>query len=168
LPPTIDDVAEKRKEWGMRFFYTLVILSGLAALGLQNGWSSAAATGPATVRITNREISRVRVDLGTPGRGPGDTEIIRQNLFNKRITQKPIGHSEFVCTYTTSRTRACMATFFLPQGRLIAGGSIRFPELYELAILGGTRLYDNARGTLTVIRTTRNPSRDILVFRLTG
>jgi hypothetical protein len=50
----------------------------------------------------------------------------------------------------------------------VAGGSIRFSEFYELAVLGGTRLFDNARGTLTVIRTTRRPRRDILVFRLTG
>ena len=59
-------------------------------------------------------------------------------------------------------------TIFLPRGRLIAGGSIRYPELYELAILGGTRLYDDARGTLTVIRTTRRPRRHIMIFRLTG
>jgi hypothetical protein len=50
----------------------------------------------------------------------------------------------------------------------MVGGSIRYPELHELAVLGGTRLYDNARGTLTVIRTTRKPCRDILLFRLTG
>jgi hypothetical protein len=35
-------------------------------------------------------------------------------------------------------------------------------------VLGGTRLYDNARGTLTVIRTTRRPLRQILLFRLAG
>jgi hypothetical protein len=153
-----------------RLFYAFVIAVGFSALMVLNGWSlsSSAATGPATVRITNREISRVHVDAGRPGRGPGDMEIIRQNLFNKRIKSRPIGHADFVCTFITSRTRYCTATFFVPKGRLVAGGSIRYPELYELAVLGGTRLFDNARGTLTVIRTTRRPRRDILVFRLTG
>jgi hypothetical protein len=94
--------------------------------------------------------------------------IIRQNLFNKRIKSRPIGHADYICTYVTKGTRYCTATFFLPRGRLVAGGSIRFSEFYELAVLGGTRLFDNARGTLTVIRTTRSPRRDILVFRLTG
>jgi hypothetical protein len=153
-----------------RLFYAFVIAAIIAVLAIFNGWSltSNAGTGPATIRITNREISRVRVDAGRPGRGLGDTEIIRQNLFNKRIRSTPIGHADYVCTFVTSGTRSCMATIFLPQGRIIVGGSIRYPELHELAVLGGTRLYDNARGTLTVIRTTRRPRRDILLFRLTG
>lgn len=153
-----------------RLFYAFVIAAGFAVIGLSNVWSlgSSAATGPGTIRITSREISRVRVDAGRPGRGPGDTEIVRLNLFNKRIKRQPIGHADYVCTFVTSGTRSCTVTVFLPKGRLVAGGSIRFPELYELAVLGGTRLYDNARGTLTVIRTTRRPRRDIFIFRLTG
>jgi hypothetical protein len=157
------------REWGMpRLAYTLVIVGCLAALALLYGWSSSASTGPATIRITSREISNVRIDAGKPGRGVGDTQIIRLNVFNKRFFRRPLGHADYVCTFITAQTRSCMATFFLPKGRLVVGGSIRFPELYELSILGGTRLYDNARGTLTVIRTTRRPRRDILVFRLTG
>lgn len=153
-----------------RLFYALAIAVGFSALMVLNGWSlsSSASTGPATVRITNREISRVRVDAGRPGRGPGDVAIIRQNLFNKRIKSRPIGHADYVCTFVTNGTRYCTATFFLPKGRLVAGGSIRYPALHELAVLGGTRLYDNARGTLTVIQATRRPRRDILLFRLTG
>ena len=153
-----------------RLIYPVAIAVGIGALALLNGWSlsSNAATGPSTIRITNREISRVRVDAGRPGRGPGDIEIIRQNLFNKRIKSSPIGHADFVCTFVTSGTRSCTGTIFLPRGRLVVGGSIRYLDLYELAVLGGTRLYDNARGTLTVIRTTRRPRRDIMVFRLTG
>lgn len=153
-----------------RLLYAVVIATVLGGTALLNGWSmtSSAGTGPATIRITNREISRERIDMGTPGRGPGDTEIIRQNLFNKRLSTKPLGHADYVCTFVSTGTRSCTVTFFLPKGRVVAGGSIRFPALYELAILGGTRLYDNARGTLTVIRTTQNPRRDILIFRLTG
>jgi hypothetical protein len=152
-----------------RMFYPLALAVGLGAFALLNGWSlsSNAATGPSTIRITNREISRIRVDVGRPGR-LGDTEIVRQNLFNKRIKSSPIGHADFVCTFVTSGTRSCTGTIFLPRGRVVVGGSIRYLEFYELAVLGGTRLYDNARGTLTVIRTTRRPRRDIMVFRLTG
>lgn len=153
-----------------RLFTAIVVTAGFVAIALSNGWSltSGAATGPATVRVTSREISRVRVDEGRRGRGPGDTEIVRANLFNKRIKRAPIGHADYVCTYVTSQTRSCTMTVFLPKGRLVAGGSIRFPEFYELAVLGGTRRFDNARGTLTVIRTTRRPRRNIMVFRLTG
>ena len=153
-----------------RSLYMTLIAAGLAAAALGYGWSasSSAVTGPGTIRITSREINRMHVDVGRDGRRVGDTEIVRQNLFNRRVRSKPIGFAEYVCTFTTSATRACTVTIFLPRGRLIAGGSIRYPELYELAVLGGTRLYDDARGTLTVIRTTRKPRRHILLFRLTG
>jgi hypothetical protein len=153
-----------------RSMYMILIAAGLIAAPLVYGWSasSSAVTGPGTIRITSREISRVRVDVGRDGLRPGDTQIIRHNLFNRRLKSKPIGHSEYVCTFTTSLTRACTVTIFMPRGRLIAGGSIRYADLYELAVLGGTRLYDDARGTLTVIRTTRKPLRHIMIFRLTG
>ena len=151
-----------------RLMCLMIATAGVAAFALFAGWDSDAGTGPATIRITSREISRIRVDLGRPGRGPGDTEIVRLNLFNKRIKLAPIGRAEYICTFTTSRLRSCTATISLPKGRIVAGGSIQFTELYELAVLGGTRLYDNARGTLTAIRTTRRPRRDILLFRLTG
>ena len=147
-----------------------LIAAGLAAAALGYGWSASsnAVTGPGTIRLTSREISRTRIDLGKPGRSVGDTEIVRQNLFNLRLKPKPIGQSEYLCTFTTSLARACTVTIFMPRGRLVAGGSIRYQDLYELAVLGGTRLYDDARGTLTVIRTTRRPQRQILLFRLTG
>ena len=152
-----------------RLFFVLAFVACLAAaLGLQHAWNSDAATGPATIRITSRQISDLRIDGGRPGRGAGDTQVIRQSLFNRRITSKPIGHANVVCTYTGRTMRTCMATIFLPKGKLVAGGSIQFPELFDLASLGGTRLYDNARGTLTVIRTTQRPRRNILVFRLAG
>ena len=131
------------------------------------GWSSSAGTGPAEIRITSREVSRVRMAVGAPGR-IGDTEVVRQNLFNKKIKPTPIGQAEYLCTFLTSRTRSCNVTITLPKGRIVAGGTFGYLELYELAVLGGTRLYDNARGTLTAIQTTRNPRRQILVFRLTG
>jgi hypothetical protein len=153
----------------MSRWFTMMVLTGcLVVPALVYSWTSSAVTGPATIRITSREISRAHVDAGRPGHGAGDMEVVRQNLFNRRIRAKPIGHAESVCTFTTARTRMCTVTVFLPKGRLVAGGSIQYQELYELAVLGGTRLYDNARGTLIVIRTTRKPRRHILLFRLTG
>ena len=65
-------------------------------------------------------------------------------------------------------TRTCIATISLPKGELVASGTVRYRQFYDLAIVGGTRLYDDARGTLTIIRTTRRPTRELLYFRLTG
>lgn len=140
----------------------------LLALALPTGGPTTAATGPATIRITSTQVKYVRVDVGKGGRSPGDTEIIVHLLHNRNITPKAIGHTEFVCTFTIDISRSCRATYFLPRGKLVTGGSLRFGQIYQLAILGGTGLYDNARGTLTATRIDRSPLRHFLLFRLTG
>ena len=140
---------------------------GLAAYG---SLDSQAATGPEFIRISDRQFAYSRVDNGARGRSPGDQEIIFDKLFNRRITPKPIGSARFLCTITTGRTRTCIATFDLPKGEVVATGTVRYRQFYDLAITGGTGLYDNARGTLTVIRTTDRPRpiREFLYFRLSG
>ncbi len=147
---------------------------GLLVVGLLAGavlaaipWQgiSEASTGPATIRITNRELKVTRVDIGKPGTSPGDVEVLRQRLFNRRV----IGRAELVCTFVDNRrARSCRGTYFLPRGRLVVAGSLQYRQFYDLAVVGGTGLYDNARGTLTVTRTARNPPRDLVIFRLVG
>jgi hypothetical protein len=142
-------------------------LLGVLAAGPLQGWSQA-GTGPATIRITDRELAVSRVDVGPRGTSPGDTEIIRVRL-RERVTQNTIGRAELVCTFVDSvRSRVCRGTYILPKGKIVVGGSILYRQFYDLAVLGGTGLYDNARGTLTVTRTHRNPVRDLVVFRLVG
>ncbi len=148
--------------------WVVVAAAGAVAAAAGSGWDSAAGTGPAQIRITSTEVKYIRVDLGKPGRTPGDVEIITQLLYNKRITKTAIGHSEFVCTFTIDTSRSCRATYFLPRGKLVLGGSLRFRQIYQLAVLGGTGLYDNARGTLTVTRLGKTPRSDLAVFRLVG
>jgi len=150
-----------------RLLTAAVILGGLVAYGSLN---SNAATGPEFIRITDRQFSYKRIDVGAPGRSPGDQEIVYDKLFNRKITPRPIGSAQFLCTFTVGNTRMCTATFSLPKGELVATGRVRFRQLYDLAIVGGTRLYDDARGTLTVTRTTSHPRpvRELLYFSLTG
>ncbi len=128
---------------------------------------AAASTGPATIRITNKEVSVARVDVGRRSKSPGDMEILRQQLFDRR--QNRIGRAELVCTFVDSRrARVCRGTYFLPKGKLVVGGSLTYRQFYDLAVLGGTGLYDNARGSVTVTRMGRRPVRDLVVFRLVG
>ena len=142
-------------------------LLGVLAAGPLQGWSQA-GTGPATIRITDRELAVSRVDVGLRGTSPGDTEIIRVRL-RERVTENTIGHAELVCTFVdNARSRVCRGTYVLPKGKIVVGGSILYRQFYDLAVLGGTGLYDNARGTLTVTRTHRKPVRNLVVFRLVG
>ena len=85
------------------------------------------------------------------------------------MTSRSIGRCELLCTYVDRRrSRGCHGTYYLPKGKIIVGGSLLYRQFYELAILGGTGLYDNARGSLVVTRTGVHPVRDSMVFRLVG
>ena len=146
----------------------LLVAAGLVAFGI-TAWASSAQTGqteqtgPALIRITTQQTRYAHV-----GGGPGSDEIIRAKLYNKKITKTAIGRGEMVCTFTFGRARTCTATYFLAQGKIIVGGSISNRDIYELAIQGGTGLYNNARGSFTAIRTHRSPRREFLIFRLAG
>jgi hypothetical protein len=140
---------------------------GIVAVGPYQARSEA-GTGKATIRINDRVLAVTRIDLGPRGVSPGDQEIIRARLL-ERGTGTTIGRSELVCTFVDSgRSRSCRGTYILPKGKIVVGGSLLYRQFYDMAVLGGTGLFDNARGMLTVTRTHRKPVRDVIVFRLVG
>jgi hypothetical protein len=149
--------------------WKMAVVAGLAAVGVVafTAWrSSYAVTGPSSIRITQKQIGRTVIEHGKVGRSVGDVEITRALLYNKRITPRAIGHGEVVCTYTDASNRSCTGTFVLPKGKIVVGGSVLFTQLFQLAVLGGTDLYNNARGTLTVTTISKKPQQDVLLFRL--
>lgn len=143
-----------------------VALAGLALFVIAVAPASQALDRPGTIRITTREVAHRIFDHGPRGRGPGDMEVSRTLLYNKGITSRAIGHGEVVCTFTGRRSRVCSGTYFLPRGKIIVAGALVFRQFYEFAVLGGTGLYNNVQGSLTVTTTTPRPRRDILTFRL--
>lgn len=144
------------------------VLAGAALVAVPWEATSNAGTGPATIRITDRQLNIVRVDIGSRGISPGDVEIARHRLFDRR-TRKVIGRAELVCTFVDAkRSRSCRGSYILPRGKIMVAGPLQYRQFYVLAVTGGTGLYDNARGTLSVTRTARRPVRDLVVVRLTG
>jgi hypothetical protein len=126
-----------------------------------------ALTGPGVIRITQRQVESARIDLGRHGPSVGDIEVTRALLYNTNITPHPIGHSELLCTFTGTNSRICSGVYFLPKGKIMTSGSLLYHQFYELAVVGGTGLYSNARGTLTVTSLKpSHPATDILFFRL--
>jgi hypothetical protein len=148
----------------------LLLLAGsLVGFGLITGsvtQGSPTLAGPGTIRITTREVEVRMDDRGAPGRSAGDVMVIRQLLYNKSIKRTPIGTTDVVCTYTSSSARQCSGTYDLPRGKIVVAGSIRFREFYKLAVIGGTEIYNNVRGTMSATRYGRNPRRELLIFRL--
>jgi hypothetical protein len=148
---------------------TLAVAVGLVLGGvLIETITSSAATGPATIRITDRQTSISRIDVGRGGRSAGDMEIVSSLVFNRRLTPRALGHYELVCTFTIGINRSCNGTIFLPKGKLVVAGVLRYRQFYELSVTGGTGLYNNARGTMTVTRIGDNPLRSLLFVRLVG
>ena len=127
---------------------------------------SSALSGPGTIRITSRDVGVALDNRRSPSRGMGDVLVIRQLLFNKGITKKAIGHTDLVCTYTSRRSRQCNGTYFLPRGKIVVSGSMRYRGFFKLAVVGGTDIYNNVRGSMTGTQLGRGPRRELLVFRL--
>ena len=147
------------------------LLAGvLAGILVVSPWEpgSAASTGPATIPDHDARI----------GASPGSTwaraasrpATWRSCGSGSSIARRElIGRAELVCTFVDSRRlRSCRGTYIMPKGRLVVGGELQFRQFYSLAVIGGTGLYDNARGTLTVTRMGTSPVRELVVFRLVG
>jgi hypothetical protein len=150
------------------FAVVVAAAAGLLAEAAFDETRSDAATGPATIRVTTREVRYHRVDLGPRRRSPGDMEIVTALLYNRRITPRPIGHLELACTFMVGPSRTCQGSIFLPKGKLVIGGPIYVRSFYQVAVLGGTGLYDNARGFMTGTRISRSPRSELLLVQLVG
>jgi hypothetical protein len=135
-----------------------------AAVGILAEHSSE-STGPAAVRLTDAQSGYSHFGSGE---SIGASEIARFTLFGSTSTSKAIGHAVLTCTYVGDHERSCSGTYILPRGTMQTAGILRSRLLYQQAIVGGTGLFDNARGTLTVTAKTIKPRRELLIFRLTG
>jgi len=136
----------------------LVVALGVTLATAMTASGSPTLSGPGTIRVTSTLEKHTHVDLGKKGPGAGDVDFYRELIYNKRITQQPIGHSDVTCTSTGSGSTNCMGTYLLPRGKIVVGGVIGSHQAYVLAVLGGTGLYDNVRGSLTVHPTGKSES----------
>jgi hypothetical protein len=155
----------------IRWILPVVVLGG--AIATSTVLAGSELTRPGVVRITNREVARKNVDFAPVGPSTGDQLVASQLLYNRRITDRALGHEEMLCTYLGrggvlgGGSRMCTMTFFLPEGKLIATGAVHNLLLFTLPVVGGTGIYDNVGGTLTATFLGSQPTRQLLLFRLT-
>ena len=142
----------------------LIALLALAAVALVVAGGTSEATGPAVVRLTDRQVS----DTGATNGVPGTVEVIRVLLYGSMSKSRAIGRGVLTCTHVGGTERTCSGSYVLPRGTIETAGIVESRLLYTQAIVGGTGLYDNARGSITVIAKQIKPRREILLFRLTG
>jgi len=143
-----------------------VVVVGLLAVGSAAlaADRSVESTGKAVVRLTDRQLRITHI--GGDAIGSGD--VARMTLFGSSSGTRPIGHAVITCMDVGSGEQNCQGSYVLPKGTLETSGILRIRLFYTQAIVGGTGLFDNARGTLTVTAKNLSPRREILLFRLTG
>jgi hypothetical protein len=144
----------------------VVVSGGLALVLSAAAHATIALTGPGTIKITDRLVRVTHVNVGKSGRGAGAIDFYRQSLFNKGIRATPIGHTDITCLDTGTGSMNCNGTYFLPKGKIMVEGVIGSRLFYELAIVGGTGLYDNVRGTVTATYLGGRVPGEFLLFTL--
>jgi hypothetical protein len=149
-----------------KLMIALAVLGLALVTGAITRDSSALNPPGGTIRITARDADVALDNHGPARRSAGDVLLISQLLYNKGITRQAIGRSTMVCTYTSSRDRQCNGTYFLPRGKIVVSGSMRYRGFFKLAVVGGTDLYNNVRGSVSGTMLSRGPRRELLVFRL--
>ena len=149
---------------------TILVVACIAALAAVGGGVSLAsasaeqARGKTMTLVSESTKLEHYVDNGEQGDSVGDVVYFQELLYDKTRRAKPIGHSEIQCFFLGDDGARCSGTFFLPEGKLEAGGAIHFRRVSRIPILGGTGAYAGARGELTL--TTINEQRDRNVIRL--
>lgn len=127
--------------------------------------TSGGATGPAVIRLTDVQTGDVNVGADDH---IGSLEVIHQRLYGSANKTRSIGRSVIMCIDVGDKDRRCDGSYVLPRGTIFSATVLQTRFFYTAAITGGTGLYDNARGTVTVTATRVKPRREILLFRLSG
>ena len=60
-----------------------------------------------------------------------------------------VGRSHLLCFLISKAERDCRGVYVFPRGHLMVAGIVQ-ANSYALAVIGGTGLYDNARGAVRV------------------
>jgi hypothetical protein len=143
----------------------------LVALGLVAANASAHDSG-ATFKLTGKPLGPpAMIDLGSPGAGVGDQQIITMDVF---AGPRRVGESHVVCTVvrfdpaTKASIAQCDNITNLPGGQITTMGLVTSEEEeqkpFTQAITGGTGIYRNAHGQLTV--SEAGPQPPTLTFQL--
>lgn len=120
-----------------------------------------------------------QADLGAPGPGPGDQFIFAGDVFD-RPGGMFLGTTSGSCSTLTGNDKtgqsACNSTFNLAGGQIVIQGVADTAALFvrgdvvPFAIVGGTGIYQNARGngTIQVPSDVPNLTDANFVLNLTG
>jgi Dirigent-like protein len=154
------------------FLATAILATGGVVLW-QLSPAGSSTTGDPTLHFIAHQISLsslAGVQFG-PSRTPaqGDGFVFNESLTTP--TGAPAGHDGVVCILTSGIDASgageaeCTATAVLPGGQLVVSGIINTgSQKFELAVIGGSGIYRNARGR--VVGTDLDETTTDLVVNL--
>ena len=94
--------------------------------------------------------------------GAGSITFIEALTSGKTV----IGHDLVTCKTLTKTSLHCDATFTFRRGTVRAVGTILFAKLLNvLRIVGGTRRFESAKGTMTLADVTSKATAERFEFR---
>ena len=137
------------------------------------------ATADTTLVLFEHDTVQHQADLDGPGPGPGDQFIFAGDVFD-RPGGMFLGTTGGSCTTLTGNEtagkQACNGTFNLAGGQIVVQGVADTAGLFgsgdttPLSIVGGTGIYQNARGTgsIQVPPDVPNQTDANFVLNLTG
>jgi hypothetical protein len=120
----------------------LVLLAILAVFVPTGG---ALQPGPATIKATTEIVAVGKAGAVT-------TRTYR--IYNRPSFHDAIGTAVLTCVKLAAGAIACHEYFRFRQGQIVTEGLVAGTVFYRLAVVGGTGVYDNAGGTLTVQQLT--------------
>ena len=131
----------------------------IVALALVATSASAHDNGK-SFELTGKAIAPpTQIDLGTPGPSTGDQQIISMDVFKG---DKRVGESHVVCTVVREGIVQCDNVTNLPGGQIVATGLVTSEQEeqkpFTQAITGGTGVFRNAHGQLTVSEAGPQPA----------
>ena len=150
------------------------IVASLSALAL-----ASTAAADTTMTLFEHDTVQHQTDLGGPGPGPGDQFIFAGDVFD-RPGGMFLGTTGGSCTTLTgnetSGQQTCNGTFNLAGGQIVFQGVVDTAALFvrgdtvPLSIVGGTGMYQNARGdgTVQLVAGVPNNADANFVLNLTG
>ncbi len=139
----------------------------IAVIGVGSGiGSSSAPAAPQTFQVVVTRALLTYVDLGERGETLGDLLVKDSPLYNRALTRR-LGHSTISCVFVSARgAPRCDAEAVFARGTIALQGLLDQPR-FVFAIVGGTGIYQNARGEVHG-RLVAGPNRVLLTFRLHG
>jgi hypothetical protein len=107
----------------------------------------------------------VQISRATQGSGAASVEAWRTRVL-LQYQNKTVGTGAWACVYVDKSTsvRECQATYILPRGRIQLAGEILSSASYQMTIVGGTGVYNDAGGVAVFVGPVSNR---IVTFYLT-